>query len=101
MDVLLAPFQYEFFRNGTIAAVLVGGLCALIGVYIVLRGMSFIGHGLSHAVFGGAVVAFILQFNFYVGAVSWGFIAALLINQTVRKTTISADAAIGVVTTAS
>ena len=101
MEVLFAPFQYEFFRNGTIAAVLVGGLCALIGVYIVLRGMSFIGHGLSHAVFGGAVVAFILQFNFYVGAVSWGFVAALLINQTVRKTTISADAAIGVVTTAS
>ena len=101
MEVLFAPFQYEFFRNGTVAAVLVGGLCALIGVYIVLRGMSFIGHGLSHAVFGGAVVAFILQFNFYVGAVSWGFVAALLINQTVRKTTISADAAIGVVTTAS
>ena len=101
MDALFTPFQYEFFRNGTLAAVLVGGLCGLVGVYIVLRGMSFIGHGLSHAVFGGAVVAFILQFNFYVGAVSWGFIAALLINQTVRKTTISADAAIGVVTTAS
>ena len=101
MDALFTPFQYEFFRNGTIAAVLVGGLCGLVGVYIVLRGMSFIGHGLSHAVFGGAVVAFILQFNFYVGAVSWGFVAALLINQTVRKTTISADAAIGVVTTAS
>ena len=101
MDALLTPFQFEFFRNGTIAAVLVGALCGLIGVYIVLRGMSFIGHGLSHAVFGGAVVAFILQFNFYIGAVSWGFVATLLINQTVRKTTINADAAIGVVTTAS
>jgi manganese/iron transport system permease protein/iron/zinc/copper transport system permease protein len=101
IDALATPFQYEFFRNGTIAAVLVGALCGLIGVYIVLRGMSYIGHGLAHAIFGGAVVAFVLQFNFYVGAGIWGFLAALLINQTARRTRINADAAIGVVTTAS
>jgi len=101
MDVLLQPFQFEFFRNGTITAVLVGGLCGLIGVYIVLRGMSYIGHGLSHAIFGGAVVSFVMAWNFYVGAGLWGFIAAVLINQTVRRTRISADAAIGVITTAS
>ncbi|HLB47048.1 MAG TPA: metal ABC transporter permease [Anaerolineales bacterium] len=101
MDALLQPFQFEFFRNGTIAAVLVGALCGLIGVYIVLRGMSYIGHGLSHAIFGGAVVAFVMTWNFYVGAGLWGFIAALLINQTVRRTKINADAAIGVITTAS
>ena len=101
IDALFAPLQHEFFREGTVAAVLVGGLCGLIGVYVVLRRMSAIGHCLSHSVFGGAVMAFILQINFYIGAVSWGFIAALLINQTVRKTGIRADAAIGVVTTAS
>lgn len=101
MDFLLEPFQFEFFRNGTIAAVLVGGLCGLIGVYIVLRGMSYIGHGLSHAIFGGAVVAFVMTWNFYLGAGLWGFIAAVLINQTVRRTKINADAAIGVITTAS
>ena len=101
MQFLLEPFQFEFFRNGTLAAVFVGALCGLIGVYIVLRGMSYIGHGLSHAIFGGAVASFVLQINFYVGAGIWGFIAALLINRTVRKTRISADAAIGVITTAS
>lgn len=101
MDILLEPFQFEFFRNGTIAAVLVGGLCGLIGVYIVLRGMSYIGHGLSHAIFGGAVVAFVMTWNFYLGAGLWGFIAAVLINQTIRRTKINADAAIGVITTAS
>lgn len=98
---LLEPFQFEFFRNGTIAAILVGGLCGLIGVYIVLRGMSYIGHGLSHAIFGGAVVSYVMAWNFYIGAGLWGFIAALLINQTVRRTKINADAAIGVITTAS
>lgn len=101
MDIFLEPFQFEFFRNGTAAAVLAGGLCGLIGVYIVLRGMSYIGHGLSHAIFGGAVVAFVMTWNFYLGAGLWGFIAAVLINQTVRRTKINADAAIGVVTTAS
>jgi ABC-type Mn2+/Zn2+ transport system permease subunit len=101
MSLLLEPFQFEFFRNGTLAAVLVGGLCGLIGVYIVLRGMSYIGHGLSHAIFGGAVVAYLMEWNFYLGAGLWGFVAALLINQTVRRTKINADAAIGVITTAS
>ncbi len=101
MDFLLEPFQFEFFRNGTLAAVMAGGLCGLIGVYIVLRGMSYIGHGLSHAIFGGAVVSFVMQWNFYLGAGLWGFLAAVLINQTVRRTRIGADAAIGVITTAS
>jgi manganese/iron transport system permease protein/iron/zinc/copper transport system permease protein len=101
VDVLLQPFQFEFFRNGTLAAILVGALCGLIGVYIVLRGMSYIGHGLSHAIFGGAVVSYVMAWNFYLGAGIWGFIAAMLINQTVRRTKINADAAIGVITTAS
>ncbi len=101
LEFLLKPFEFEFFRNGTLAAVLVGGLCGLIGVYIVLRGMSYIGHGLSHAIFGGAVAAYVMEWNFYVGAGLWGFLAALLINQTVRRTKINADAAIGVITTAS
>ncbi len=101
IELLIEPFQFEFFRNGTMAAVLAGALCGLIGVYIVLRGMSYIGHGLSHAIFGGAVVAYVMQWNFYLGAGMWGFLAALLINQTVRKTQINADAAIGVITTAS
>lgn len=101
MDFLLEPFAFAFFRNGAWAAVLAGALCGLVGVYIVLRGMSYIGHGLSHAIFGGAVVSFVLQWNFYLGAGLWGFLAALLINQTVRRTKIPADAAIGVITTAS
>lgn len=101
MGILFEPFQFEFFRNGIMVSLLIGALCGLIGVYIVLRGMSYIGHGLSHAIFGGAVVTYVMAWNFYVGAGLWGFFAALLINQTVRRTRISADAAIGVITTAS
>jgi len=98
---LTHPLQYEFFRHGIVAAGLVGATCGLAGVYIVLRKMSYIGHGLSHAVFGGAVVTYVMNWNFYVGAGLWGFFAALLINAVSKKKKIGADAAIGIVTTAS
>ena len=99
--IMLEPLSYDFFIRGLIAATLVGALCGLIGVYIVLRRMSYIGHGLSHAVFGGAVVSYVMSINFFVGASVWGFLSALLITLTTRKRTIGADAAIGIVTTAS
>lgn len=98
---MFEPFQYEFFVRGLVAATLVGGLCGLLGVYIVLRRMAYIGHGLSHAVFGGAVVSYVMALNFYIGASVWGFLSAVLITLTTRKQKIGADAAIGIVTTAS
>lgn len=101
MDTLLEPFRYDFFRNGIAVATLAGALCGLIGVYVVLRGMSYIGHGLSHAIFGGAVASYVVSVNFYLGAGLWGFVSALLINRVARRRIIGADAAIGVVTTAS
>ncbi len=101
MSVLLEPFGFQFFRYALLAAVMTGALCGLIGVYVVLRHMSYIGHGLSHAVFGGAVVSYLMRWNFYLGAGAWGFLAAVLINATARKRQIGADAAIGIITTAS
>lgn len=95
------PLQFEFFRNALVASTLVGGLTGLVGVFVVLRRMSYIGHGMSHSVFGGAVVGYVAGFNFYLAAGIWGFLSALLINQTTRKRQIGADAAIGIVTTAS
>ena len=99
--MLLEPFEFLFFRRGLVMALLVGAMCGAIGVYIVLQGMSYIGHGLAHAVFGGAVVAFLAQWNFYLGAGLWGVVAALLISGLARRPEIKADAAIGIVTTAS
>lgn len=101
MSVLLEPFEFAFFRQGIVVATLAGALCGLVGVYVVLRGMSYIGHGLSHAVFGGAVASFVIGVNFYVGAGLWGLASALLIHGVARRRSIGADAAIGVITTAS
>ena len=101
MEELLQPFQFEFFRNGLIVATFAGALCGLVGVYVVLKGMSYIGHGLSHAIFGGFAVSALLGVNFAVGAGAWGVASALMINGVTRRRMIGADAAIGVVTTAS
>ena len=100
MDILLKPFQYEFFTRAILVGMMAGLLCGVMGVYIVSRRMSYIAHGLSHAILGGAVLSYVLGINFYIGSGVWGFGAALLIQYlTGRK--IYSDAAIGIVTTAS
>ena len=98
---MLEPFEFPFFIRGMAAAVLAGGLCGAVGVYIVLKRMAYIGHGLSHAILGGAVVSFIMSINFLIGATVWGFLCAQLITLTTKKRKIAYDAAIGVITTVS
>jgi ABC-type Mn2+/Zn2+ transport system permease subunit len=98
---LFRPFEFEFFRNGVIVATLAGALCGVVGCYVVLRNMSYIGHGLSHAIFGGYAVAGLIGINLFLGAGAWGVITALAIGGIVRRRPIGSDAAIGVVTTAS
>lgn len=101
IEELLAPFDFEFFRNGLLVATLAGGLCGLVGVYVALRGMSYIGHGLAHAIFGGFAASALLGVSFVLGAGAWGIASALMIDRVTRRGVIGADAAIGVITTAS
>ena len=101
MSWLIDPWHYTFFRHGMIAAVLAGALCGLIGVYVVLRKMSYVGHGLSHAIFGGAVVGYSLGSSLYVFGGLWGALSALLINAVSRTRKVGHDAAIGIITTGS
>jgi manganese/iron transport system permease protein/iron/zinc/copper transport system permease protein len=100
-DELTRPFEFEFFRNGLLVATIAGGLCGLIGVYVVLRGMSYIGHGLSHAIFGGFAASGLVGVNLFLGAGVWGLASALMVTTVTRKRAIGSDAAIGVITTAS
>jgi manganese/iron transport system permease protein/iron/zinc/copper transport system permease protein len=101
VDGFWEPFRFEFFRNGLLVATVAGALCGLVGTFVVLRRMSYIGHGLSHAVFGGAAVAAVVGVNFFLGAGLWGVASALLIGRVARRRIVGSDAAIGVVTTAS
>lgn len=102
MDAILEPLGYAFFLKGLLVAGLSGALLGFIGVYIVLRGMSYIGHGLSHSIFGGFAAVQLFAAQFYVlGAGLWGIASALAINTVSRRSRLGADAAIGVITTAS
>ena len=99
--MVLEPLEFEFFQRGLFVATAASALCGLIGVFVVLRSMSYIGHGLSHAVFGGAAASTVLGVSYFVGAGVWAVLAALLIGRVSTRSPVGADAAIGVVTTAS
>jgi ABC-type Mn2+/Zn2+ transport system permease subunit len=98
---LTRPLEFEFFRNGLVVATVAGALCGLVGVYVVLRGMSYIGHGLSHAIFGGFAASGLVDVSVVLGAGVWGLASALAVSAVTRRRAIGSDAAIGVITTAS
>lgn len=98
---LTEPFYFQFLQRAFVSAFVIGALCGLVGVYVTLRRLSYIGTGLAYSIFGGAVVSYALKINFYLGSTAWGFLAALLIIWTARRPGIEADAVIGVISTAS
>ena len=100
-NTLTEPFQYGFLRHAIVVCTIAGALCGLLGVFVTLRGMSYIGHGLSHAIFGGAAICAAIGLNFFVGAGVWGLASGLAVSRVTRRRVIAADAAIGVITTAS
>jgi ABC-type Mn2+/Zn2+ transport system permease subunit len=98
--LLLDPFAYAFFGRAMLAGVLVGAMCGALSTFVVLRRMSYIGHGLAHAVVGGVGVGVAFGVDLYVGAAAATVVSALLIDRVARRRGLHADAAIGIVTTA-
>ncbi|MBO9387184.1 MAG: metal ABC transporter permease [Thermomicrobium sp.] len=97
VDLLLEPLRYGFLLRALVAAVLVGTLCALVGSYVVLKGLAFIGDALAHVAFTGIVVAFLAGFSFYLGALAAAVAAGLGIGWVTRRVGLSTDTAIGIV----
>jgi manganese/iron transport system permease protein len=97
VDLLLEPLRYGFLLRALVAAVLVGTLCALVGSYVVLKGLAFIGDALAHVAFTGIVVAFLAGFSFYLGALAAAVTAGLGIGWVTRRVGLSTDTAIGIV----
>jgi manganese/iron transport system permease protein len=97
---LLEPLQYAFMRTGLAAAALVGVTCAVLGAYVVLRRMAFIGDALAHTVLPGLVVAYLNSWNLFGGALVAGVLTALGIGWVSRRGTVREDTAIGVFFTA-
>jgi manganese/iron transport system permease protein len=96
MDLVLQPLTLGFMQRALVASVLVGGLTALVGAYVVLKGLAFIGDAVSHAAFPGVVAAFVLKLPIYPGAIVAALLTALGIGWVSRRAALRLDTAIGV-----
>ncbi|GIK54738.1 MAG: metal ABC transporter permease [Chloroflexi bacterium] len=97
IEWLLQPLQYAFIVRALLAAVMVGIVCPVIGVYIVLRGMAFLGDALAHIILPGVVVAYLLGWPLALGALIMGTVAAVGIGALTERRVLKEDTAIGVI----
>ena len=96
IDFLLSPLAYDFFVRALVASALVGVACAVIGSFVVLKGMSFIGDAVSHAAFPGIVIAYMLGLPIILGGAAASIVTALGIGALTRRSGLRSDSIIGV-----
>lgn len=96
MDNFLQLFQYQFFINASLAAVLASISCGIIGAYIVSRRIVFISGGITHASFGGIGIGYYMGFNPIVGAMIFSVISALGIEYISKKSNVREDSVIAI-----
>jgi ABC-type Mn2+/Zn2+ transport system permease subunit len=96
LEFLLEPLSFGFMQRGLLASVLVATVCGVLGSFVVLKGLAFIGDALAHASFGGVALAFVLGANIYLGAFVFALGTALGIGALSGRGRVSADTAIGV-----
>ena len=101
MSFLLEPLQYEFMQRGMIAAVLVGIVCAVVGTYVVLRGMAFFGDALAHTILPGIAIGYLItggaRDTLFWWALGTAIVAALGIGAISKQAEIKEDTAIGII----
>ena len=90
------PWQLEFMRRGLVAATLVSVVAAVVGSYVILKGMAFISDALPHASFGGVAIAFALGGSLYLGGAIAALATAMLIGFIGRRGLVKYDTAIGI-----
>ena len=96
LDAILDPLAFPFFVRALVASTIVGLVCAVVGSYMVLRGLAFMGDALSHSAFPGVVAAYLLKGPFYLGAAIAAVTTALAIGWVTRRGRLRGDTAIGV-----
>ena len=96
IEWLITPLTYGFMQRGLLAALLVGILCAVVGCYVVLRSMAFLGDAMAHAILPGVAIAYLLKGDLLIGALAAALVVALCIGFFSRQGTIKEDTAIGI-----
>jgi manganese/iron transport system permease protein len=101
INFLLQPFSYEFMQRGMIAAILVGTVCAIVGTYVVLRGMAFFGDALAHTILPGIALGYLVSGGarepLFWWALGTAVAAALGIGAISKNSEIKEDTAIGII----
>ncbi|HLE28759.1 MAG TPA: metal ABC transporter permease [Anaerolineales bacterium] len=87
---------YAFMQRALLAGAVIGAVCAIIGVYVVLKGLSFIGAGIAHASFGGVALGFLLGLNPLLTAIGFCLATAWGIGLVARKSQVKEDTAVGI-----
>ncbi|MGO1163248.1 metal ABC transporter permease [Brucella pseudogrignonensis] len=100
MSVLLEPFSYGYMLNAMWVSALVGGVCAFLSAYLMLKGWSLIGDALSHSIVPGVAGAYMLGLPFSIGAFFSGGLAAAAMLFFNQRTKLKEDAIIGLIFTA-
>src|SRR5512136_2205309 len=96
LEWLTKPLTYEFMQRGLLASTLVGVLCAVVGCYVVLRGMAFLGDALAHAILPGVAIAYLVGGNLLIGALVAAIAVAIGVGFLSRQGTLKEDTAIGI-----
>jgi manganese/iron transport system permease protein len=97
LETLPTPFQFGFMVNALIVSVLVAVPTALLSCFLVLKGWSLMGDAISHAVFPGVVIAYIVGFPYSVGAFAAGMVCALATGFLKDNSRIKQDTVMGIV----
>jgi manganese/iron transport system permease protein len=100
IDTLLLPFSYGYMINAIWVSALVGGVCAFLSAYLMLKGWSLIGDALSHSIVPGVAGAYMLGLPFSIGAFFSGGLAAGAMLFLTQRTKLKEDAVIGLIFTA-
>jgi manganese/iron transport system permease protein len=93
---LADPMAFGFMQRGLVASVLVGIVCAVMGTFVVLKGLAFIGDAVSHATFPGLVIAYLLGAPLYIGGAIAAVVTALAIGYVSRRGRLRFDTSVGV-----
>ncbi len=97
IDFILQPLSYGFVLRGLTAGMLAALSCAVLSAFVVWRGMAFVGDALAHAILPGIVVAYVLGFSLFFGALGAAVTAVLLIGLISGQRRLKEDTAIGIV----
>ena len=101
INFLLQPFSYEFMQRGMLAAILVGIVCAVVGTYVVLRGMAFFGDALAHSILPGIALGYLVSGGARAPLFWWALgtavVAALGMGAISKNSEIKEDTAIGII----